>query len=159
MVKVENGSASTVGEYKITKSNKLIVGQDLYEFRPMKTSSSSQGDKYVGPLEIVIDGVDYWIFNKTFTVTIHYDNERKETFEVGAEDNFLFDVPDAPSKEGYTFKGWRLGNGQEYKFDQAVTRELEIYAIMQYDNVVEGSAKDGCFASISSGNVIMLISA
>ena len=159
LVKVENGSASTVGEYKITKSNKLIVGQDLYEFRPMKTSSSSQGDKYVGPLEIVIDGVDYWIFNKTFTVTVHYDNERKETFEVGAEDNFLFDVPDIPSKEGYTFKGWRLGNGQEYKFDQAVTRELEIYAIMQYDNVVEASAKDGCFASISSGNVIMLISA
>ena len=159
LVKVENGSVSTVGEYKITKSNKLIVGQDLYEFRPMKTSSSSQGEMYVGPLEIVIDGVDYWIFNKTFTVTVHYDEERIETFEVGVEENFLFYEPNAPEKDGYTFKGWRLGDGQEYKFDQAITRELEIYAIMQYDNVVEGNAKDGCFASISSGNVITLISA
>ena len=44
----------------------------------MKTSSSSQGDKYVGPLEMFIDGYDYWIFNKTFTVTVHYDQNTVE---------------------------------------------------------------------------------
>ena len=157
LVKVESGVATDVGEYQITKSNKLLIGQKLYEFRPMKTVSSSTGEKYVGPLEIVVDGVDYWIFNKTFTVTVHYDASRMETFEIDASDNFLFNAPETPSKTGYTFKGWRLGNGQKYEFDKAVTSELEIYAIMQYENAKTASAKDdGCGSSISGGNVAVI---
>lgn len=157
LVKVQNGTASTVGEYQITKSNKLLIGQDLYEFKPMKTVSSSTGEKYVGPMEIVIDGVDYWIFNKTFTVTLHYDSSRVETFTVDANDNFLFSAPTAPSKSGYTFKGWRLGNGERYNFDKAVTNELEIYAIMQYENAKAATAKDdGCGSSINGANVAII---
>ncbi len=157
LVKIENGQAIDVGEYKITKSNKLFIGQELYEFKPMKTVSSSTGEKHVGPLEIVVEGIDYWIFNKTFTVTVHYDSERVETFEVDASDNFLFEAPETPSKTGYTFKGWRLGNGEKYEFDKAITSELEIYAIMQYGKANTATAKDdGCGSSINGGNVAII---
>ena len=156
-VKVENGAVSVVGEYQITKTNKLFIGDELYEFRPMKTVSSATGEKYVGPMEMFIDGVDYWIFNKTFTVTLHYDSVRVETFEVDAEDNFLFVAPTAPSKSGYTFKGWRLGNGQKYNFDQAITSELEIYAVMQYEKAEKATAKEGgCGSSLGGGNVAII---
>ena len=89
-VKVENGQVSVVGDYVITKNDKLFVNDNLYDFEPMNTTAST-GEKYVGPLEIIVDGVDYWIFNREFTVTVHYNDAENtvETYKVNSDDNFM----------------------------------------------------------------------
>lgn len=53
------------------------------------------------------------------TVTIVYNDEKKETHTVQIGDEFT--LPEKPSKKGYTFEGWRGDNGKLYDAEEEVT--------------------------------------
>ena len=54
----------------------------------------------------------------------------EETFvkDANVGNRFRVEKPEDPTKEGDTFVGWYLGNGEEYKFDSFLTKSITLYA-------------------------------
>ena len=48
--------------------------------------------------------------------------------EVTAADGYKLAEPVKPSREGRTFQYWQLGNGNQYDFDEVVTKSMTLYA-------------------------------
>lgn len=162
LTKVENGTAENVGEYLITKSNKLYVGGKFYSFAPMTINNAAGSSVYVGPLSVIIDGAVYWQFERSFSFTIHYNNagenqEQTDTvLTIDKTKNFAVDKPQDPVREGYTFKGWVLGDGTAYNFDKTITDDVEIYAT--WENNAEYTS-GGCGSMVSGGNMVITAAA
>ena len=45
---------------------------------------------------------------------------------------YLLSEPQAPVKEGYTFRGWTLSDGGAFDFSKTVTESVSLYAIWEY---------------------------
>ena len=65
----------------------------------------------------------------THTVTINPNNGQEPTV-VNVEDGQTLAEPDAPTRDGYDFKGWQ-SNGTAYDFTQPVTGNLTIEAMWE----------------------------
>ena len=57
------------------------------------------------------------------------DGEVLETVEVTAADGYKLAEPSKPSLDGRTFQYWQLGNGEQYDFDEVVTKSMTLYAV------------------------------
>ncbi len=100
------------------------------------------------------------VYNKLnpdgYSVLVILDNGTEDkVYTANASTGYLLDLGDAvPTKTGYTFKGYKLGDDSVYDMNTIVTGALTLYAIWESDGTIEPiEAKTG----ISTLAVILII--
>lgn len=79
------------------------------------------------------EGKEFWRLG-TYKVTFATgDGSAVETQIINAEDGYVALKPTDPTLEGNTFKGWYTSEGEEYLFDNIVSRSITLYA--KWENV------------------------
>ena len=87
---------------------------------------------------IILIGVSgYFAFNignksNNISVTFMVDNKVYEEVKLTKEENKISSLPEAPYKEGYTFKYWEY-NGKEFDINEEIERSIKIVAVYEKD--------------------------
>ncbi len=113
---------ANVGTYYINNSKLyLTIGEEQEEFDYVFESFTDGSDnKYLRLRDTKVRFISGVI-----------GGEQLEEVTVTAKDGYKVDKPSEPKKKGNTFKGWCLGDGTEYDFDEVVTEALTLYAKWQ----------------------------
>ena len=128
-VKYADGAAEAV-TYRISASIKLILDGVEYSIDPARITAA---DKIFWKL----DGNGY-------SVTLNTGGGNATKSVVGSGSYYKFAAPSAPVREGYTFKGWKTGDGQDYDFDSFVTSALTLYAVWERTGPTSPAPDGGC---------------
>lgn len=139
----------TVTEEKILKGEKLgevlpkDPAKDGYTFQGWFTQKDGKGDKVTAETIVKDDMSIYAYFTKDggtnppekgeFTVTFNVDGK---TQEVKVEEGKAIGdkLPENPTKDGYTFKGWNTkadGTGTVVTKDTIVNADMTVYAVFE----------------------------
>ncbi len=139
----------TVTEEKILKGEKLgevlpkDPAKDGYTFQGWFTQKDGKGDKVTAETIVKDDMSIYAYFTKDggtnppekgeFTVTFNVDGKTQEVkVEQGKEIGDK--LPENPTKDGYTFKGWNTkadGTGTVVTKDTIVNADMTVYAVFE----------------------------
>ena len=65
------------------------------------------------------------------------DDELVDSKVLTNETGYFLSEPETPTKKGYTFKGWFLGDGTEFDFKQVVDGSLTLYGQWNEGKAVE----------------------
>ena len=138
----------TINHYNVTyKVDNEVVGTDVYDFnhdvtiRPVPTKEGYTftgwkiGDADAKNFKMPADNV---VINGTFAInryTVTYKVDGKEVGTDVYDFNSDVVIRDVPTKEGYTFSGWKIG-----------TADAENFKMPAHDVIIEGT-----FAKNSSG--------
>jgi len=77
-----------------------------------------------------------WISNlESFTVTFNTDGGSSINSQT-VEDGKTLNVPNSPTKKGYTFVGWYY-NGEEFDFNTAITKNITLKAVWKKSSSTE----------------------
>ncbi len=131
-----------ISEVVVKKGNKVVApaapSKTGYTFKGWYTNTSGLGEAYDFNTLIESDITLFAIFVKDatkYTITFDIDGELQTQTVV---ENSKAIEPSAPSKTGYTFKGWYKssdGSGEAYNFNSSVTSSFTLYAIFEKDPV------------------------
>ncbi len=112
-------------------------------------------------VELIDDDGNIYKRMKASTVTFVTG---EETFKVVADASTGFRVaePEAPVKEGNTFKGWYLGDETAYDFEKVVTKSITLYAMWEDGDgnvylAVDAETKEWNMPLIIAGSVSAVI--
>lgn len=112
--KIEQFSYSVAanGEDKATLSLKFSKGKENYKYQYILIEDD-EGNIYRR------------VNNPTVTFVI---DEEATVVKATLENGYHVGQPEDPTKEGFTFDGWYLGNDEPHDFDQIVTESVTVYA-------------------------------
>lgn len=118
--RVDNEQMSVTGTYSIREA-----------VLTLNVSGKEETFDYVYKSLTDKDGNTYIRLNdsKVTFVSNSVDGEVLETVKVTAENGYKLAEPSKPSREGRTFQYWQLGNGEQYDFDEVVTKSMTLYAV------------------------------
>lgn len=83
----------------------------------------------------------------------------EETFEVKTEaaNGYRVEEPEAPTKEGNTFKGWYLGDETAFDFETVVTESITLYAKWQDGDGNEYLAVEADAEALDASMIIAIV--
>ena len=92
------------------------------------------------------------IYKKLLSYTVKFVADEKvlNTVTVDSGDYFLAAPEQNPTKDGYTFVGWKTGKGESYDFGNRVTESIILYADFK-PNAEHKDPEGGCGGSFSVG--------
>lgn len=73
--------------------------------------------------------------------------------------NYLAARPENPTKEGYTFAGWKTSDGEDFDFNRPVTESVTLYAAWTPTEVPLEPGCGGVMAANSAVAAIALLTA
>lgn len=117
--RVDNEQVSVTGTYSIREAvlTLNVSGKEETFDYVYKSLTDKDGNKYIRLSD-----------SKVTFVSNSIDGEVIETVDVTAADGYKLTEPSKPSREGRTFQGWELGDGEPYDFDKVVTKSMTLYA-------------------------------
>ena len=120
----------TVNALELTKLPANVFTKEGYTFKGWAVNSEAKyADEEVVEIEQNCTLTAIWEINK-YDVVFKDGTETLETVQV--EHGSKVAAIEAPTKEGYTFKGWQL-EGQTYDFEKEVKSELVLVAVWEKD--------------------------
>ena len=102
-----------------------------------------------------IAGDHYTLLFSEYTITLKYGIKGVEDKVLTANlaSNYLITMPEAPTRVGYTFKGWAYGDGTAFDATLIQAATCEIYAV--WEAVEGGSAVGGGLNALSIVAIIV----
>ena len=148
-----NGNSGYVfGEtsYKFTGNTKTEVSLSAYDIGLVVVTegdTTTEGRMLYGNLVI---GETTYKKLLSYTVKFVADEKVLNTVTVDSGDYFLVAPEQNPTKDGYTFVGWKTGKGESYDFGNRVTESIILYADFK-PNAEHKDPEGGCNGSFSVG--------
>lgn len=148
-----NGNSGYVfGEtsYKFTGNTKAEISLIAYDIGLVVVTegdTTTEGRMLYGNLVI---GETTYKKLLSYTVKFVADEKVLNTVTVDSGDYFLVAPEQNPTKDGYTFVGWKTGKGESYDFGNRVTESIILYADFK-PNAEHKDPKGGCSGSFSVG--------
>ncbi len=147
-----NSNGGTIIETQVVEKNKTAVKpvdpiKEGYDFQGWKLNNKDYTFKEKVKKDIILDAE--WKISssvKTYKVTYKIDDNKTEEEVVHGQ---CANEPKKPTKNGYIFLGWYLGDEEEpYTFEKIVTEDLLLVAKFK---------KDDTYSSIDTSNQIIFI--
>lgn len=113
---VDNGAETKEASYKVLYGTQMSInypdGKEIWNYTHMKITDD-KGNAYLRQKDAKVTFIN-----------------GKETFvkDANVDNRFRVEKPEDPTKKGDKFLGWYLGNDTEYKFDEAITKSITLYA-------------------------------
>ena len=148
-----NGNSGYVfGEtsYKFTGNTKAEISLITYDIGLVVVTegdTTTEGRMLYGNLVI---GETTYKKLLSYTVKFVADEKVLNTVTVDSGDYFLAAPEQNPTKDGYTFVGWKTGKGESYDFGNRVTESIILYADFK-PNAEHKDPEGGCNGSFSVG--------
>ena len=122
---------ATTGEGVVVKNVNGVT-----QFRNYRTESVFAGIRELTQAEFLKVGGSFGSVHSgggtsTETLKFYVDDELYETIKVKYGSIIGDKLPDAPTKEGYTFKGWYNNDDEEIGKDTEVKNSFEVYAVWE----------------------------
>ena len=159
-VTLPEGGSATVGDTEITVPGGGTIkpnGDGSVTIPGGSTVVDKDGDEYTYPPEggtLDLDGT------VVYTVTVTFDSQGgSDVASRNVDVNTPVAEPDAPTRSGYSFRGWytAASGGEEWDFSAPVTGDMTLYARWSMNNIpdtydIELIVGEGGEARTSLGN-------
>lgn len=136
--------------YKFTGNAKTEISLITYDIGLVVVTegdTTTEGIMFYGNLVI---GETTYKKLLSYTVKFVADEKVLNTVTVDSGDYFLAAPEQNPTKDGYTFVGWKTGKGESYDFGNRVTESIILYADFK-PNAEHKDPEGGCGGSFSVG--------
>ncbi|MEA4923264.1 MAG: InlB B-repeat-containing protein [Eubacteriaceae bacterium] len=160
-VTVEKGTTVTA----TSNENDILFTREGYAFKEWNTAADGSGTTYK-PGDTFIAENDSTLYAQwtkeeiaepeVTACTVTFDTKGGSAVEEQKiKKGDTATEPTAPTKEGYTFKGWLDADGNKYDFNKAVNSDITLYAQWAKDQVVtpEGTDKHVTATKTATGPV------
>ena len=159
-VTLPEGGSATVGDTEITVPGGGTIkpnGDGSVTIPGGSTVVDKDGDEYTYPPEGGTLDPDGTV---VYTVTVTFDSQGgSDVASRNVEVNTPVAEPDAPTRSGYSFRGWytAASGGEEWDFSAPVTEDMTLYARWSMNNIpdtydIELIVGEGGEARTSLGN-------
>ena len=105
-------------------------------FKGWNTKKNGTGEAF-GEGSVLTDDITvYPVFAAACTIQVHQEDGTTTKLEVEKDQVIGENLPAAPTKEGYLFKGWNTsadGTGTTVTADTVITENIELYPILEED--------------------------
>ena len=105
-------------------------------FKGWSTNKNGTGEAF-GEGSVLTDDITvYPVFAAACTIQVHQEDGTTTKLEVEKDQVIGENLPAAPTKEGYLFKGWNTsadGTGTTVTADTVITENIELYPIFEED--------------------------
>lgn len=126
-----------VGEDPVVGSYKLVTDGD-YTYAVFDADANKANNPiFIDKVSLQFDKVYNKLDPDGYNVLVKLDNGTEDkTYVANASTNYMVKISDTPTKTGYTFKGYKLGDDTAYDMNTIVTGAMTLYAVWESDGTI-----------------------